>query len=222
MNPAPGRPPGPLSPAPDGTDHPAPTIPADRVVSAPSFPPPHRPRDLRTTGVRLWRRAWPWLVAVAAVVLVVATELGLLRDRIQADLARLQAAGGAPTTTSTVPVPALPPIPVIAPPAAGDVGTVRLRVVDPPCRPGAACTVLVGVDRHPGTVAAPSPWTLLAADRCRAELVSLASGTAPATAGSWAATTVVVPPGPALALLAVTPEPSRAASAAVPIGAGPC
>ncbi|PVZ10049.1 hypothetical protein [Actinomycetospora cinnamomea] len=218
MTPALGRPPGPPTPAPDEADRPAPAIPTDRVVRAPSFPPPRPPRDVRATGARMWRRSWPWLAAVAAVVLVVATELALLRGRIEADLARLHAAGGAPTTT--VAAPALPPVPVIAPPAAGDVDAVRLRVVDPPCDPGGACSVLVGIDPHPGAAAVASPWTLVVADRCRGGVVPLGSGTSPA--GAWGTTTVVVPPGRALALLAVTDAPSRAASAPVPIGAGPC
>jgi hypothetical protein len=157
---------------------------------------------------------------VAAVVLVVGVELGLLQDRIEADLARLHAAGGAPAATDTAPLPALPPVPVIAPPAAGDVDAVRLRVVDPPCPAGATCTVLVGVDRRPGAVAVPTPWTLVVVDRCRGEVVPLASGTSPAAA--YGTATALVPPGRALALIAVTDGPARAASAAVPIGEGPC
>ncbi|HSK59426.1 MAG TPA: hypothetical protein VK935_10270 [Actinomycetospora sp.] len=219
MTTAPGRSPGPLLPSAD-VDRPAAAVPADRVVPAPAFPPPRPPRNVRATGARLWRRAWPWLVAVAAVVLVVVVELALLRGRIEADLARLHAAGGAPPPSDTVPLPAVPPVPVIAPPAAEDVDAVRLRVVDPPCRPGATCTVLVGVDRRPGAVVEPSSWTLVVADRCRGEVVPLASGTSPATASGTA--TALVPPGRALALVAVTDGPSRAASTAVPIGAGPC
>ncbi|MDD7965876.1 hypothetical protein [Actinomycetospora lemnae] len=219
MTTAPGRPHGPLPPAAD-VDRPAAALPADRVVPAPSFPPPRPPRDVRAGAARLWRRTWPWLVAVAAVVLVVGVELALLRGRIEADLARLHAAGGAPAPSDSVPLPALPPVPVVAPPAAGDVDAVRLRVVDPPCRPGAACTVLVAVDRRPGAVAVPSPWTLVVADRCGGGVVPLASGTSPGTA--YGTATALVPPGRALALVAVTDGPSRAASEPVAIGAGPC
>lgn len=220
MIPALGRPAGPTSPASAGTDRPGPSTPEDRVLPVPSFPPPRPRRDLRTAGIRAWRRAWPWLVAFAAVVLVVAAELGLLQERIQSDLARLRDAGGAPAPAATAPV-ALPPLPVVAPAAAGDVAAVRLRLLDPPCTPGTACTVVVGVDRRPGAVAAPTPWRLLAADRCRGGLVPLGAGSTPAAPGSYGVATVVLPPGPALALVAETPEPS-AASAAVPIGAGPC
>ncbi|GAA4881561.1 hypothetical protein [Actinomycetospora straminea] len=221
MTTAPGRPRGPLPPAAASpVDRPAPALPADRLLPTPAFPPPRPARDVRATGARLWRRTWPWLAAVAAVVLVVALELGLLQDRIEADLARLHAAGGAPAPTDTVPLPALPPVPVIAPPAAGDVAAVRLRVVDPPCRPGATCTVLVGVDRHPGAVAGSPAWTLLAVDRCRGVFVPLASGASQVT--PTASVAAPVPPGRAFALVAVTDGPSRAASPAVPIGAGPC
>ncbi|MDD7938115.1 hypothetical protein PHK61_06755 [Actinomycetospora lutea] len=221
MTTAPGRPPGPRPPAPaPDVERPVPAVPADRLVPAPSFPPARPPRDVRAAGARLWRRTWPWLAAVAAVVLVVGVELGFLRDRIEADLARLHAAGGAPAPTDTAALPALPPVPVIAPPAAGDVGAVRLRVVDPPCHPGAACTVLVGVDRRPGADAVPAAWTLVVADRCRGGIARLATGTSPGTA--YGTTTALVPPGRALVLVAVTDGPSRAASAAVPIGEGSC
>jgi hypothetical protein len=219
--PAPGRPAGPTPPAPSGPDGPRPSTPADRVLPVPTFPPPRHRRDLRAAGARAWRRSWPWLVAVAAVVLVVAAELGLLRDRIQSDLARLRDAGGAPAPAATAPASTLLPLPAVAPATAGDVSAVRLRLLDPPCSPGSACTVVVGVDRRPGALAAPTTWTLLAADRCRGGLVPLTTGTTAAAPGAYGIATVVLPPGRALALVATTRDPS-AASAALAIGTGPC
>jgi hypothetical protein len=154
-------------------------------------------------------------------VVVVVAELGLFRERIQSDLARLRDAGGAAAPTATIPAAALPPLPVVAPASAGDVAAVRLRLLDPPCAPGAACTVVVGVDLRPGAVAASTPWTLLAADRCRGGLVPLGTGSTAAAPGAYGVARVVLPPGPALALVATTTDPS-AASPAVPIGAGSC
>jgi hypothetical protein len=155
-------------------------------------------------------------------VVVVVTELGLLQGRIETDLARLRDAAGVPTAPASVPGPTLPAIPVVAPASAGAIAAVRLRVLDPPCAASGPCTVVVGVDRFPGAVAAPVPWTLLVLDRCRGTLVPLGAGVTAVTGGDYGVATVALPPGPALAVLAVTAEPSHAASPAVSIGAGPC
>jgi hypothetical protein len=159
---------------------------------------------------------------MAAVVLVVITELGLLQGRIRADLARLRDAADGPEVVRTVSTPPLPAIPVVAPAAAGDVAAVRLRLLDPPCAPAGTCSVLVAVDRTPGAPATPAPWTVLAIDRCRGSVVPLGTGVVPAASGSYGVATVPMPAGRALALLAVTAAPARAASTALPIGSGPC
>ncbi|NMO89444.1 hypothetical protein [Actinomycetospora sp. TBRC 11914] len=203
--------------------NPAPTSPGpDRVLPTPPFPPPRRPRDGRVAAARAWRRLWPWLAALAVVALVVVTELVLLQGRLRADLARLHEAGGAPRPPATAPTVPLPPVPVAAPAAAGDVAGVRARPLDPPCTPGAACTVVVAVDRRAGTPAAPVAWRALVVDRCHGTTTDLGAGTTPAAPGAWGLATVPLPPGRALALVAVTAAPSRAAAAPVLIGAGPC
>jgi hypothetical protein len=114
------------------------------------------------------------------------------------------------------------PVPVVAPAAAGDVLAVRLRLLHPPCTPGGSCAVVVGVDRRPGAPATPTPWTVLAADRCGGGTTPVGTGVTPADAGAYGVVTVVLPPTPALAVVAVTTGPSRAASAPLPLGAGPC
>ena len=209
----------PTPPPPAAT--PAPVHP-DRVLPAPPFPPSRRPGAGRAAGIRWWRRTWPWFVAVAAVVLVVITELGLLQGRLAADLSRLRDAAGSPTVPASAPTPGLAPVPVVAPAAAGDVSAVRLRLLDPPCAPGAPCTVVVAVDHRPGVTPTDASWTVLVADRCRGTVVPSGAGVTPATTGAYGVATVLLPPGRALALLAVTAPPSSAASTAVPVGAGPC
>lgn len=221
MTTAPSRPADPSPPA-ASPGEPARPAPADRLLPCPPFPPPRRPRDGRAVATRTWRRTWPWLAAVAAVVLVVVTELGLLQGRIRADLARLRDAADVPEVVRTASTPPLPAIPVVAPAGAGDVAAVRLRLLDPPCAPGDTCSVLVAVDRAPGAPATPAPWTVLAVDRCRGSVVPLGSGVAPAASGSYGAASVHVPAGRALALVAVTTAPVRAASTALPIGSGSC
>jgi hypothetical protein len=152
----------------------------------------------------------------------VVTELGLLRGHIQTDLSRLRDAAGAPSTASTASSPRLPAVPVVAPAAAGDVTAVRARLLGPPCAPAGPCTVVVGIDRRSGAPTAPTPWAVLATDRCRATVVPLGDGSTPAAAGAYGMAAVRLPPGRALAVLVVTGAPSRAASAPLPIGAGPC
>jgi hypothetical protein len=225
MTAAPSRPtePEPAAPSPATPAPPTPTpTPADRLIPCPPFPPPRRPRDARTVAARTWRRTWPWLAAGAVVVLVVISELGLLQGRIRADLARLRDAADVPELTRTAAAPPLPAIPVVAPAATGDVAAVRLRLLDPPCAPHGACTVLVAADRRAGAAAAPVSWTVVAVDRCRGSVVPVGTGVTPAAPGSYGVATVLVPSGRALALLAVTTAPARAASTALPIGAGPC
>ena len=209
--------PTPPPPAPTGEP-----VRPDRVLPAPPFPPSRRPGAGRAAGLRWWRRTWPWLVAVAAVVLVVVSELGLLQGRLAADLSRLRDAAGSPTVPVTAPTPALAAVPAVAPAAGGDVSAVRLRLLDPPCAPGVPCTVVVAVDHRPGVAPTAASWTVLAADRCRGTVAPIGAGVTPATPGGYGVATVLLPPGRALAVLAVTAPPSSAASAAVPLGAGPC
>ncbi len=213
--------PDPTEPAEPAASHTHPA-PADRLLPVPPFPPPRGPRTPAAVAGRAWRRTWPWLAAVAVVVLVVTTELVLLQGHIRADVARLRDAAAAPVARPSATAAPLPAPPVVAPPAAGDVSAVRLRLLDPPCSPAGPCTVVVGVDRRPGAPAAPVSWTVLGADRCRGTLVTLGSGLTPAPTGALGVATVPLPPARALALVAVTAGPARAASAAVPLGAGPC
>jgi hypothetical protein len=197
----------------------SPATPPDRRLPTPAFPPPRRRPGVRGVAARAWRRGWPWLAAVLAVVLVVVTELGLLQTRLRADLARLHDAGGVPAAAPAA-VPTLPPLPVVAPAADGDVTGVRLRVLHPPCASGGGCTLLVGVERRPGAPATPTPWTVLAVDRCRGGATPV--GTGVTADDGYGLVTVALPPGAALAVAAVTTGPARAASVALPIGAGPC
>ncbi len=201
---------------------PVPPVDADRLLPTPPFPPPRRPGDVRAAAARTWGRSWPWLLALAAVVLVVLGELGLLHGRIQADLSRLRDAAGVPSASAAAPARSLAPIPVVAPAGAGDVVGVRVRLLDPPCEPGSSCAVAVGVDRRPGTAVTPTAWTVMAADRCRGTEVPLGGGVTPGAAGAYGVVRIALPPGRALAVLAVTTAPSRAASTALAVGAGPC
>ncbi|WP_026204479.1 hypothetical protein [Actinomycetospora chiangmaiensis] len=195
-------------------------LPPDRVLAAPVFPPPPTRPGVRTSLRRGWRRTWPWLVALLAVVVVVGAELGLLRGRIATDLARLAAAGAAPTAVPTT--GGLPPVPRPAPAAAGDVSGVRLRVLAGPCEPARPCTVAVGVDRRDGTAPTATPWTVVVVDRCRGLTTTSPGATTPPGSGTYGVTTVPLPDSPAIALLAVTDGADRAASAATPVGGGPC
>lgn len=194
----------------------------DHLLTTPPFPPPRRREDLRTTVSRAWRRTWPWLAAVVLVVLVVLTELALLQGRIRSDVARLRDAADVPSPRPTATALPLPPVPFVAPAAAGDVAAVRLRLLDPPCAAGGPCTVVVAIDHGPGAPATPTTWTVVAADRCRGTQETLGSGTTPAAAGAYGIATVALPPGRALALAAVTAPPARAASAPATVGTGPC
>ncbi len=196
-----------------------PTVPQDGVLPAPIFPPERARGSAAATFRRVWRRAWPWLVALAVVVLVVVAELALLQERIGEDVARLRAAGGAPTT-STVPAPrGLPPVAQQAPPASGAVSGVRLRALDPPCTAGRVCGLVVGVDRvSPG----PTTWSLVVVDRCAGTATTAPGASTPGTPGALGIATVVLPPAPALAVVAVTETPARAASLPLTIGSGPC
>jgi hypothetical protein len=196
-----------------------PPVPTDRTLPAPPFPLRPARRTPAATFRRIGRRAWPWLVAVAVVVLVVAAELALLKDRIGEDVARLRAAGGQPATSVASPPGGLPPVPTQAPPAAGAVRAVRLRTLGPPCTPGRACGLVVRVDRVPP---GPTAWSFVVVDRCAGTVTTARGATTPGTPGALGIATVVLPGAPALLVIAVTDTPARAASVPLTVGSGRC
>ncbi|MCD2195205.1 hypothetical protein LQ327_17700 [Actinomycetospora endophytica] len=206
----------------------APTTARPRL--APPVTAPVRRRPVGWRGRTLWRRTWPWLLALAVLLLVVGGEVALLKGRIAGDLQALRTAGAPAASTTVAPAPAgrpAAPVPVVAPPAAGPVVGVDLRAVPPPCTPGASCPVRVLVSL--GATGAVRPdvvaWHLEVVDRCSGTHNVLPTGRVPVPVGAtevYGLADPVLPPGRSLALLAVVDTPARAAAPGLLVGSTTC
>jgi len=186
---------------------------------------------------RWWQRMWRWVVALLVLVVVVSLEFALLHERLTQDLQLLLGSGrsGQEATAPAGPVPVnLPPVPRPAPASAGAIGGLDLRALEP-CLPGAPCAVRVLVQLHsqPQPVdQQPAPprgvrWSFQVIDRCTGSQRSVPGGVVSAAPGDdqvQAVSTVPLPPGRALAVIAVTSEPATVASGAlaVPARQGSC
>jgi hypothetical protein len=176
------------------------------------------PPGARTRGTA--RRVWAWLLSITVLVSAVALEVALLRDDIVADVNLLLEAGRSssapPATEEPDGLPVQPP----APPSAGSVAGVDLRLLHP-CTPGTTCTVRVFVRLVPTPEPQTVAWSFRLMDRCTGATITAPGGTltVPAGAGQAAAVgTVALPEWAAAALVAVTDRPAVAATAPVLVG----
>lgn len=222
-------------------DLPAPNVPAQRPPSEPmttrempTEPPESAPVPLVSAGppvLRLpkRRRPSPRVLAIASLALLgaaVVTEVALLGPDIRTSWARLTDApadeGRDPRT-----VVAGNDAPTLGPAAAGAVIRVAVRPMST-CVPGQVCDLRVSVQVWPDdSRRIPVAWSITVVDSCTGERTRHPGGAAKVPAGADRVdglTHVVLPQSRALAIVAVTAEPARAASAPllVPARAGPC
>ena len=176
-------------------------------------PPRRRPRAVVRSAVA---RSWKWVLSLVLLGAIVITEIAFLHDQIGQDVQTVLDAGRSGATTSA---PSLPPVAPPAPPAAGPITRVDLRPVQP-CAPGAACTLrtqlVVVPQQQPQTIT----WDLRVINRCTGETATAPGGTVtvpPNADRADAVSTVALPAGRALAVVAVTNQPFVAASGPVAV-----
>ncbi len=128
-----------------------------------------------------------------------------------------------PTPVPTpVPVPTPRPVPALAPGQAGPVTAVELQSPGD-CRPGAPCAIRVTVQLRPASTSVPLAWSFEVFDRCTGALIELPGAQMSADPGwnyAYDTSYPMLPPGRGLAVVAVTSEPARAASAPLLVPAG--
>jgi hypothetical protein len=132
-----------------------------------------------------------------------------------------------PPTPTTQPAPARPvapsppaattprPIPAPGPAAAGPVTAVTVQRLQATCASGQVCPVRVYVRLNQQPVAQNVAWTFQVVDRCTGAAVTRPGVEVTARAGwsyVYGLTYLQLPRGPALAVVAVTSAPARAAS----------
>jgi hypothetical protein len=192
----------------------------------PSAPPaPAAGRAPRGLARSVAARTWKWAVSLLVLVTVIAIEFAFLRDQIARDIAALLDAGGPGSTTSDASAGGPAPVVAPAPPTAGAVTAVDLRTMGP-CAPGQACEARVQVRLRPGSEPQTVDWAFHVVDRCTGAVVVLPGGTVtvpPNGDRADAIDALALPPGDALAVLALTGAPDTAASAPVSVPAqGSC
>jgi hypothetical protein len=194
---------------------------AGTAARPPAPPAPAAGRAPRARARSVAARTWKWAVSLLVLVTVIAIEFAFLRDRIARDVEALLDAGRTGSTTSETsagePAPVVPP----APPTAGAVTAVDLRTMGP-CAPGEGCEARVQVRLHPGPEPQTVDWAFQVVDRCTGALVTLPGGTVtipPNGDRADAIDALALPPGDALAVLALTGAPDTAASAPVSVPA---
>lgn len=169
-----------------------------------------------------------WAIALTVLALAAGAEQLFLHGRIVHDVRTLLGSGSTPAATATQHTnrKAPAPVPRVAPARAGVIRSVTLRPARR-CTAGDACRVRVGVRlrRHPHRLAVR--WKFTVIDRCAGTRRSAPGGTlrAPARIRRMVRlSTVRLPSGGALAVVAVTRHPARAASRPllVPAGGGRC
>ena len=166
------------------------------------------------------RRIWTWLASIAVLVAVVLLEIAVLRDEIAADVDLLLDAGRSGSTPSSAPRSDGLPVVAPAPAAAGIVTAVDLRPVGT-CTPGSPCTVRVQVRLLPHADPQTVTWSFGVVDRCTGAMINLPGGTLSVPPGvdrAVAIGTVGLPPATAVAVLAVTEVPAKAAGPPVLLG----
>ena len=217
--PAPTAPPLPASVATGAAAWVSAPPPRRRVVAAPAQRAARRRRRVRRLVIA------GFACALVGAVTVVAT----------AHLTRRPppgAAGGpvtqrhTPSTATAPPAPAhpaLPDLPILGPPAAGEVAAVSVEPLSTGCVPGASCTVTVRVDlsAHPLEMVG---WVLEIIDRCsgrRTEIEVRPMAAPPSFVYVYRPTTLLVPATSASAIVALTTAPAHAASTPLLIPGGP-
>jgi hypothetical protein len=95
------------------------------------------------------------------------------------------------------------------------------------CRPGTTCAVTVKVNLTPSTTTRQISWQFEVIDRCTGKVTGLSGGVLRAEPGwdaPYATTSVQLPAGRALAVVAKTTTPTQAASKPLlaPAGGGSC
>lgn len=170
-----------------------------------------------------------WVVALVVLALAAGVELIFLRGHIVHDLHQL--AGDHPKThRPSTPAHSARAAPLAvtapAPAAAGTVSVVDIRALQP-CAPRSSCAIRVVVSVRPRTRPVIVRWTFEVVDRCKGARRSAPGGSVVLPRGA-ASTDAVgrirLPAGRALAVIAVTTRPARAASAPllVPSGSRSC
>jgi hypothetical protein len=166
------------------------------------------------------RRTWTWLASIAVLVAVVLLEIAVLRDEIAADVDLLLDVGRSGSAPSSASRPDGLPVVAPAPAAAGLVTAVNLRTVGT-CTPGSPCTVRVQVRLLPHADPQTVTWSFGVVDRCAGVMNNVPGGTLSVPPGGDRAVaigTVGLPPATAVAVLAVTEVPAKAAGPPVLLG----
>jgi hypothetical protein len=110
-------------------------------------------------------------------------------------------------------------VPALAPRHAGPVTRVTVRKTGS-CKPGAHCPVKVTAHLRPTSAARSVAWKVGAARLCKHGITWAPATTVTAQAGwttVYANSTVLVPKGKSLALVALTTTPARAQSRPIPV-----
>jgi hypothetical protein len=175
---------------------------------------PRRPRRRPGAVARaVLARSWKWVLTVVVLAAVVLTEIVVLRDDIARDIEAVLDAGRSGSAAVTD-APALPPVVPPAPAGAGTITAVDLRAVTP-CRPDAVCHVRTQVMLQPLPEPRTVTWAFQVLDRCTGAAATVPGGTVtvpPDADRADAVDTVALPPGHALAVLALTSLPATTAS----------
>jgi hypothetical protein len=128
--------------------------------------------------------------------------------------------GPRPTSAPTGEGPRRPSaVQVLAPAAAAPVLAVDARAVGP-CAPGTRCRLRVVVQTRPQSQARRVRWTLALVDRCSGAVTNRPGGALTVAAGAGfgqGQSQVVLPRRTAIAVVALTDEPTRAASRPVDV-----
>jgi hypothetical protein len=212
----------------DGRPRPAAPTAQPAVPQRPAPTPFVVPDALRRPPSPLQRARWIVAAAVVLTVLAAGAAWALTRST----------QGGKPAAAATTPPPApshtsTPPpsphtrtIPALAPPTAGFVA----RVTQEPqgsCQASAACAITVKIYVQQLTEMATMNWSFVVIDRCTGERTPVPGGTMiaqPWWQKAYDTRTVQLPPGRAIAVVALVETPVRAASAPllVPDGSASC
>jgi hypothetical protein len=203
----------------------APGAAATRTAAPPPTerPVPERSRRRRPTAARamvahsaavhpVTRRTWGWILSVVTLIVVVLTEIFFLRESIERDIQAVLEAGRSRPSSTVAPV--LPPVVPPAPAAVGTIAYVDLRPVER-CSPGTSCALRTHVRLQPQAGPQTVTWAFQVLDRCAGTATTVPGGTVtvpPNADRTDVVTNVMLPTAPALAVLALTSQPFRAAS----------
>lgn len=128
-----------------------------------------------------------------------------------------------PPAATPPPAPTAPPAPNFGPPSADPIKAVELSASS--CSPNSSCGVEVTVRTSSASSTVDVAWTIKALDTCTGAVTDVGTNRVTEQQG-WTtvigSSTVTVPGGRSMRLVAVTSSPSTAASALVPAGGGGC